>query len=412
MLLAASAIVLAWQTKLFDDLISAVPFFGSVADLMRGTTATETGGTSLKEAARPLSIVITHQDGGRYGVKYDIDERNAVYERTSSIFSESLGSASPPVEISEGEWRAALSGPGIYFEYMTPVSLAVLNGWLGVRMPETAQDMLIRRLSVEIGEDRNRIYFQEHESGLYFGADTASTAGKAQELGAYNPNGAMFAFETGVASAANAPYMLIMPGSFHPDIRATAAGSAEELLDISLFALGFGNESPALYIDSTGVLVGVTPQFNIRVDTYGGVLFRRIDGGLPLGGTERTLSESEMIELARAIVADALGGTSGGAEIFFESFTYAEDIYSVFFGYYIAGGRVHLHEDGYAARISFRSGAVTEAELNFRSFSVAGERTGLMPERQALAAAGGEFMLCYSCAGFEILHPFWVKYGI
>ena len=105
-LLAVSALLLAWRTGLFNDFFVTVPFFGNVAELMRGAYgAAEEGGAVLKEAARPICIVITDDGGGRFCAKYDTDTRNAVYDRTSSILSEALGSSSEHGEISEGEWR-------------------------------------------------------------------------------------------------------------------------------------------------------------------------------------------------------------------------------------------------------------------------------------------------------------------
>jgi len=411
-LLSASALLLAWQTRLFNDYFASLPIFGSVAELVWGATGTaEPGRAAIKEAARPLNIVITNEEGGRHGVRYDTDARDAVYERTSSILGEALGSASAPTEISEDEWRSALSGAGVFFEYIIPVRLSVLDGWLGARMTEISEDVRLRRIFVAFGEDRSRLYFQEHESGLYFGADTASAAGKAQGLEIYGGNGALFAFETGIGGAENAPYMLMMPGSDHPDVRSAAAGSAEELLEIALLAFGQSGESfSTYYLDDSDTLVCVGTQFNIRVFTDGRVRYRRPDV-LPTDEESRSLSKSEIIEMARAITADSIGGACGGAHIAFESYESDGDTSYIVFGYYIAGGRVYLSEDRHAASITITAGIVTEAEMNFRHFSLTGEHTGLLPERQALAAAGGEFMLCYSDSGTEILHPFWVKYG-
>lgn len=408
-LLAFSALILGWRTELFNDFIASIPLFGSVADLVwGGAGASVTMSDSIKEAARPFDIVITDEDGGRYGVRYDTDARNSVYDRTSSIIRESLGSFSELREISEEEWRAALSGPGVYFEYITPVKLSVLDRWLDARMSAAAGDAFLRRICVAFGEDRSRIYYQDHESGLFYGADTASAAGKAQELGIYSANGAVFAYETGIKAAEAAPYMLIMPGRDHPDIRASAAGSAEELLDIILGAMGIRRSETSTYYDSSGVLVCVGTQLNVRVDADGYVFYRRTEAQSQPAAAE-TLSESDMIERARVIAADTIARTCGGAEVFFDSLDYgAGESCSVLFTYYIAGGRIMLFENEYAARVTFTAGAVLEFELNFRNFLQSGEYTRLLPERLALAAAGGEFILCYSDTGAERLPPAWV----
>jgi len=410
-LLTASALILAWRTTLFTGLLSSIPFFGSVAELMKvGSGTTEMSRAELKEAARPLSIVITNENGERHGVKYDTDARNAVYDRTSSIIGEALGSALMPKEISEDEWREALSGPGVYFEYISPVWISVLDGWLGARIPGAVDDALLRRVYVAFGEDKSRIYYEDIERDLFFGADTASTAGKLQELEMYSANGAVFAFETGIEVFESEPYTLILPGNDHPDVSAAAAGSAEELLQIALAALGHIEEDYTTYTDPrTGILVCVGTRFNIRVDTNGRVHYRRTDGP-PLNDEENTYSMSEMIERARVIVSDTIAETCGNAEVFFESFEYgAGNTCSVSFGYYIAGGRMFLHDDSHAAQIKFSSGMVTEIELFFRNFTFTGEYSKLLPEIQALAAAKGGLLLSYSDTGAETLQPSWVR---
>jgi len=404
--------LLAWRTGLFNNAFAAIPLFGSFAELMRGASGTpEPSDTSLKEAARPLSIVITSGQGGRFGVKYDTDARNSVYEMTSSIIGEALGSASAPSEISEDEWRYALSGSSVYFEYITPVRLSVLDGWLGSPMPDTAQDITLRHVFVAFGEERSRLYYQDHNTGIFFGADTASAAGKAQELEIYAANGAVFAYETGISGYENAPYMLIMQDGDHPDVRAVIVGNAAELLEKALIAFGHENETYTTYYDSAGVFRCVGTQFNIRVFSDGRIIYRRTDVS-PAEGEAQLLMECEMIERARVIAADSIGASSGSAEIMFEAFQRDEHTYSVFFGYYIAGGRVYLPEDRHGAWVTFSSGIVSDIEVTFRNYSLTGENTRLLPERQALAAAGGEFVLCYSDTGAEIMQPFWVKYWL
>jgi hypothetical protein len=199
--------------------------------------------------------------------------------------------------------------------------------------------------------------------------------------------------------------MMIMPtGSDHPNVRATAAGTTVGLLDITLAAMGHGNETYTAFPGTDGAQVRVGTQFNISVDPRGRVL------ALQPPGQHQTLDEGEMIELARAIAADTIGAMCGAAEVFFDSLEYGEgDSCTLFFAYYIAGGSVLLIEEGHAARIRFVSGTVTEIELNFRHYSLTEEQTRLLPEVQALAAAGGEFMLSYADTGAGLLHPYWAK---
>jgi len=411
-LLTASALLLAWRTGIFSEIIASIPFAGSVAELLGGAGgAAESGGASIKEAARPLSIVITNEGGGRFGARFDTNERNAVYERTSSILGEALGSAAEPFEVSEDEWREALGGVGLFYEYATPVRLSILDAWLGARKPDTEHDAVLRRIFVAFGGERSRLYYQEQGSGAFFCADTASAAGKAQELGMFSPNGAVFAFETGVSGAANAPYMLILPGRLFPEARAVPVGSAEEALKLALSALGLGNEAnTTYYMGAERVLVCVGAQFNIRVHADGRVLYRRTDGAAPEGASQG-LGEVELIEKARAIAADSVGMACGSAEAVFESIEAGEGegAFTVVFSYYIAGGRVYLPEDRPAVQVTYASREVAGVEMNFRNFSFSGGSSRLLDGRLALAAAGGEFMLSYADTGAEILKPFWVR---
>jgi len=407
-ILLASAMFLGWRTELLNDFFGDLPLFGSVAGLVQDSPVAETVGVIAKEAARPLTIVIIGEDGGRFAVRYDTDARNSAYERTRSILAEALGSASAPVEISENQWRAALSGPGVYYEYATPVRLSVLGGWLGTRMPDITEDSLLRRVYVEFGRERNRIYIQDYDSGLFYGADAATSAERAQELGTYVPNDAQFAFETAIQAADSAPYMVIMPGNIHPDVSADFSGSAEELLNIVLDALGHGDEMNTIGYDAGGALVSIGTQFRVIINPDGRVLYRRTDG-LPPIGLGPAPDEGGLIELARIIVAETIG-LGGDAEVFFESFEYDQDDNGVVtFGYYIAGGRVHLREDRHAARITFSEAMAIDVELNFRTFTQTADHTTMLPELQALAAARGEFKLSYSDTGPDRLQPFWEK---
>ena len=409
-ILTISALLLGWQTGLFDEFFRVIPLFANMAELVKGTAATgsgEPGGVPIKEAARPSTVIITDKDGGRFGVKYDTKLRNDVYDMTSRIVSEALSSASESAEINESEWRQALSGPGVYFEYFTPVRVSILSGWLGAKLPDSMGDTLLRRIFVAFGEEISRVYYYDESSGLFYAADTASFAGESQELEAYPPNGTLFAYETGIKAAENAPYTIILPDYPHQDVRAVSAGSTEEILDLVLSAIGHGNETYAPY-ESEGALVRVGTQFYIRADVYGRVAYRRTEM-LPFDSGVRLPGENAMIEMARIIAADTIGSIGSNAEVFFETLEYgAGGTLSVYFAYYIAGGCIRLAEDGYAARITFTDGNVTDIELVFRNYSLSGETNKLYREKQALAAAGGEFMMCYYDTGAERLQPVWV----
>jgi hypothetical protein len=411
-LLTVSALLLGWRTTLFNDFLAAIPIFGNVADLMRGTADEhEYDETTLTEAARPLIIVITDDSGERYGVRYDTDARNAVYNSVKGIFTEALSSAASASEISESEWREALSGAGVYFEYPKPVKLSFLDNWFGAYMQRLPEDKTLRRLFVAFVNEGYRFYFQDSMSNSFYRADTVLFSELVQEFSIFRPNGAVFAYETAIHGASSEPYMLIMPEGEHVKIYASHAGSTTDMLDIIMLVLGHGNETYTTLPDGTDAIRCVGTQFNIRLDQQGRAYYLRTDG-LPEASEPNPFSEGEMVERARAIVAETIGEMCGDAEVFLEALEYNEAGHCLIsFGYYIAGGNIHLLEEAYAARVTFMSGVIIRVELNFKSFTYTDEYTRLLPERQVLAAANGGFMLSYFDSGEDILLPEWVRVG-
>ena len=407
-ILTMSMVLLGWHTQLFNDVAASIPLFGNFTGLGRATPTVEIGEAIVMEAARPLIIVITYEDGERFGAKYDTDIRNEVYAWTSGIIGEALGSAAAFQEISQEQWREAISAPGVFFEYFSPVWLSVLNSWLGARLAYIEEDILLRRIFVAFGDDSNRIYLQDIQSGNFYAAQTASFARKAQELETLRENGARFAFEIGSAGSERAPYMLILPGVKHPVVTANSASSAEEILYIVRNAFGHGREADRRYFDDD-TLVSIGVNFNIRVQPCGTVLYRRTDRPQV---DSAIFSDSQVIEQARIAIAETIVRTSAGAEVFFEYLKHVDDDSRlVTFGYYIAGGRIRLIDDMPAARLFVSGGIVMEAELKFRSFSVSGEEyTELLPEILILAAAGGEFILNFSDTGLDEITPVWIAF--
>ena len=406
--LIISMFIFGWYSNLFDEFFNRVPVFGTIGNLTGAMPSDDFSGMLEMEAARPLGIIITHDDGRRLGVRYNTELRNVIYDWTAGIVGEALGSMSEPIRVNQAEWRHAITSPGVFFEYINPIGLSILNAWLGAGIFHLEEEIYVRRIFVSFGDDRNKLFFKNAKSGDLYSAETASFARKAPELETLQTNDALFAFETGIAASEFAPYMIIIPDVLHPNVVVMSAGTAEELLNYVRNAFGHGREPERRYQDGD-TLVSVGAHFNIRVEADGRVLYRRTDG-YPSIDSEYTATLVEHIEKARLVVSSTIGRTAGSADAFFQSaFAYDERRTYITFGYYIAGGRVRLPDEMYAARFVFLAGHIIEAELLFLSYSIAEESTRLLPELMTLAAAGGEFMLVFAESEADVLMPAWSK---
>ncbi|MDR0838818.1 MAG: hypothetical protein LBN99_04160 [Oscillospiraceae bacterium] len=400
--LLVSAVLLGRASGMFTGLVSAFSRTGAP------TSAIVPGGvaeTVSAEAARPGVIVLTDVSGARAVAKYDPAALDAMYERTSGIVGEALGASPELSECDEEEWRQALRSPGVMFEYYAPAPLGVVRGWLGAREDEDTQ---IRRLCLTFSGDASALYFQG--DGGFYRAETAAL-GSAPTVPAVYDDSHLYEFEKNPDSAA--PYVILIAGSSHPSVVSSNPLTSAANVNSILSSLGIDNQQKPGYSGSDGTLVYVTNSFTLSISPDGTVIYRRsrATGAAepPEDAETGVFSDSTAVELARLVVAGALGAHSGDARVYFSGFEKRGAAATVIFDYFIAGGRVFLQYHDNAARVTITDGVITYMSLCFRSYTPDAEVT-LLPEAQTLAARAGEFGLGYSDAGSGALSPFW--YGL
>lgn len=410
-MLIISAVFLGWESRLFgNSSVKLSALFNLAED---GTAGYGNGDVqdSIKKAIgepRPVSVAVTGSTGAHYGAKYRLDEIGLVYNMTAQIVGEALGSAQTPTKADEQSWRAALTSPGIYYEYMSPMPLSVLVGWFGEDVAWNWEDLPVRRLCVAEDDGKNRLYFQDDITGAFYSADTAIKADSltiAAET--YAANNAYFAFEIISTPALKAPYVLLMPDvSDFPLIEVTnPLNEANKLVDVLQYLNVSEHRKPIIYADGTREYI--ENDFTIKIAPDGTV------GYIWKGSEEASPAQMDVgaaIELARRAVSDSIGSYCGDAKIYFDAVDVTgENEYHVMFKYVIAGGQIYIGRDGYAAKVVIINGAIREMELHFRTYTKSDEPKKLLPEIQAAAAAGGMFMLCYSDSGNDLLEPSWVE---
>ncbi len=409
-LLVISAVFFGWKSRLFGNSTAKL---SAVFDVLASINSEDENAAlaMYTEASKPMCIVVTNAEGDHYGIKYNMSEIGALYDgKTVLAFSEAFSSAQEPEKVTVAEWETALTSSGIYYEYISPIKLSVLDGWYGTSLSGDWSSISVRRLCVATGEDDDRLYFIDEDTGEYYAADTEKNERITEMVESSSINSTRFAFELNDAFQPPECYTLVfLDDAGHPAVNVTNPLVDEELLNNVLLDLGLYEPDQSSYPIEDGTYY-VGEGFMIRLLADGTLYYHRTETE-----TDDTvvMDESDAVELAREQIAGTIAETCGvDADVYFDSIQQMQNGgYQIFFSYIISGGVVYLAADGYAAAVTVANGMVTEMELRFRSYSVSGE-TKLLPEEQAAAASNGAYRLSYLDNGSDTrLEPVWISTG-
>jgi hypothetical protein len=401
--LIVSAVLLGRASGMLDGVIASLPFIGTGREVISSSPGGSGAGLAETSAVRPMCIAVINEDGERGFAKYDMDALDLLYDRTGGILGEALGAAAKVVICAEAEWREALCSQGIYFEYVLPVKLSVLDGWLGAEVSAVDGELEARRLCVVFGESVNLLYLQDERDGAFYRAEAVAIVARPQLPATYE-GVARFAFESGYDGAA--PYMILTESGAHPIVNIYNPLTSQAATQALLEAVGVNTQLQSSYQESDGTSVYVTAEFTLRIAPDGGASYHRT-GAVTSAGDETPIDIA--IEIARRSVYDTVGRFRGDARVYFSGIWKEKSGYIVTFDYFVSGGRAYLTGGESAAAVRVSGGAVTDMELFFRNFDVTDEYETLLPEVQTLAAAGEEFFLCYSDSYGGAMEPYWAS---
>lgn len=350
-------------------------------------------------AANPVYLVATAEDGSHYAVKYGSEEKKRMISQFSAYLGDALGASGALNEISEAQWRAALRGSGVFFDYLYPQPISAVASWLGAKAGEQAAAHTARRLLLGIENDDDLVlYFISADDGRFYSCKTAlSFSSLALRIADFSSGDAAFAFELREDYTTIDPYFIFTHGS--GALRAVMPENPiREDYDTAALLNDFGMNSRAVSEFSTGFVDG---NRSLRLEPSGKLLFStKDDSGLHIGENSALLTISESISACLSIVQNSIGLTSGEAAI---GLTAVSDAASpadctLSFGYFVDGVPIILPGGEDAARFEIRNGTIVRAELYFRRYTLPGGTLQALPERQAAAIArveGGEPVLSY-----------------
>lgn len=351
----------------------------------------------------PFAIVLTGDDGGHSGAKYDHETKQRVFSLFSATLGEALGSFGEIGQISERDWLNALGRQSVFFDYLNPLPLGMLAAHLGSGLSAYGDgDISVRRFILGEQDGQLCLYFKDEESSVYYRAKTAlnfSSLNLGQRINDLMLLPCGFAFQEEDAGLLDPCF--VFSGEEPAPVDLTAAvplGPEDVYASLGSFHMNAGAAS--VYNEQDGLQVYVEGGKSIRVNSSGFMLFTVTGtGGIPVSGSEEP-SLAECVYAAGQLVRSTLGTFCGAAE------TGLIDIepndtgsgYMLNFGYYVNGVPVQLKDTGWCARIRVSGNYIVRAELYFRSYELKSSSLSPLPERQAVVLAskdGGEPLLVY-----------------
>ncbi len=419
LLLALSAFYLLGRTQLFTEAFGASQ--GWVAELISlfgdGRDGLAAGPTEGNQAAviHPARIAISNERG-RYGAQYNTALVDELYSKMPNLLADALAGADPPRAISEATWKIALTRnvPSVYVDLLGNVPLHVLALSVGGGASTTSLEARTRRLLLTLDADDGVVlYYINEPDGSYYACDITSGQNLASRLSdaveEYSPNGMLFAFEDPVQYADLAPYTMVRQDTT-PAPPAYAASNPVPIYDTDavdnlLRDLSFHPQSSQA-VRSSNVLTiregsgDSLKLFDTGVAVYHAASVEDSRFSIPVQGAD--LTQSEAVEAAWSLVAQAAGSRCGDARLYLLGQHEGDLGLTLYFGYQLSGADVLVRQDGYAAKVTIRQNSVVDFTIQLRAYRSASDSpapilpvTRAVAAMQALEVEGSELLLSY-----------------
>lgn len=409
-LLTLSAMLLIYFSPLVQSSGVQALFDGGLND----RTAQSLPPRALPAAAIPVQMAVG-TTVGLYGVQYDQETVDALFDQAGPLLGEALANAGQPAALSEEEWQELLSGQCVYFSYLRPLPLSLLCRWLTGKAAPSALTASARRIILAAqGDGTLSLYYQAGDEGSYHRCSTTLDADLhlSPITEGVSPNSAAFAFEDESLSGILTDYTLVTneetSGQIYHSatpISLTDQGQLSQLLS----ALSFSDQNQASLSD---VSIFVDGDDTLRVYGDGQVRFHSSGEARYPAGEGLSGAAAAVWPLAEA----SLGALCGEARLYLLSALADEEEnrYTITFGYCLNGSPVYLYDQGWAAQFQVQEGSVTDFTLYLRSYSATGRQALLLPAERAAAALTAltdqprELVIRYRDNGSSDTEPGWV----
>ena len=371
---------------------------GSSISGYRGIAHSDDGAyRDYSAAAEPMCVVVTPEDELHSAAMYDGRTLEEYYSRFSAALAEALGSAGEPEVVSEDEWKSAISGRGVYFDYYSDYQLSSLAIWLGSEMNGGAAVHTARRLCLSLQDEEVALYYIHGRNGTIYRCTTElSYTSLYTRVRESTPNDAQFAFEAEGLDLVD-PYCVITSGDI--ELRTMAGensldqGEADRLME----AFGLNSSLAQDYTEADGTDVYLEGNVTLRLGADGTLRYtNRSDFNELI-----TISPVDAVDITRNILENTVGLENGVAQlrlsyIMMDSST---GEWTLRYDYAVDGLPVVIRSHECAAEFRLTGAVVTGAQIIFRSYSFTGVTEHPLPAELAAALVqadgGGSPRLAY-----------------
>ncbi len=370
--------------------------------------------SSYGEALRPVRCAVM-VDSGRYGVEYDKNLVDILYNRISVSVGEAVGSLSEVEKVSQKEWESALSARGIYLDYLGNAPLGAIALWQGIEQ-NGYMDIFVRKLVLMAEEENIILYYVNIKDGAVYCAETAVPSERLmRQVGEdITTNGCLMAFEMGEEySELPAETMFFDEETEMRAVTVSNPPVSDSAYDTLLKAFSMNPYTNYRYKQSNGSQSAIEGGRSLVLTEDGRVIYSAQDdddSGAEIYPESTDVSSAEIIEGIRKIAAAVTGVSGGDGEIYLTGFLYEEETetYEISFGYCAAGAAVYIEDSPAAAYFRIESGRVTYSYTVLRRYTVSEERGKPLPLRWAMDIAIDQtgtargLELCYSDRGDKV----------
>ncbi len=379
-----------------------------------GTGGQQAGGEETA-AILPMRMAVTLRDDElqRYGVQYQREEGQLLFQQIYSLLLESLSSAGPAKAAGETAWRAAMAtAPGVYLDWQTELPFSVVLSWFSVDNANLTGD--VRRI-ILTEERETVVLYWEGEDGYRMAEVTLVGRERlAEAASGLKDNGARYAFEVERLELLD-PYTMVLGQTPAPKIYNASNPTADAgTLNDMLNRLEFPEQTSASY-DGAGALVIRNEGDTLRVSADGTVTYEAADDGSGRYGSMGR-DAAAVVDNCRRLAQRLLSGLQGEASLCLQSVEEEHGVWTVRLDYTLSGARVQTGQ-GCAAEFTVEEGELARFRLLVRSYQDSGSTAVMLPELQAMAAmdarghGGEELLLVYLDTGGQTATPCWAAAG-